>query len=603
MSSTESVLKEGGEHTISDLTILKRIWNYWGTYRWVAGLAFLCLFMAKAIKAYIPLGLGLLIQSVLSNANADLAIRNQEYSKLVWECLFLGFLLFLSFLLEGAHITLTGWWGQQPVLKMRCEVYNHIQRLPLKFFDQTPIGSLMSYTVQDLEQINKLVGESFVPIFGSLLLYFCIFIAMLWINWQLFLVVLVLTPILGWLTYNFLSKQKQINKRLREIISNLNVFLQENLVGAFTIRNLGLVNNERKIYKNIVDQLKNVNLENQSESYFYLAGINYYQNLIMIIVFMCMIIFFPANLGAMFFVFMLYINMLMKPIWELVDRYKHLQSAIAAGRRIFNLLDNQATEPQHPSVHPLTDIETIEFDHVWFAYEQDNWILKDLTFSIKKGETIAIVGPTGTGKTSIISLLLRFYDFQKGTIRINGRNIKDYALSDLRRQFSLVLQDPVIFSGSIEENVNLYDSTIGKEQIEKVIEHLQMGPFLERFPDRLSHFVSERGQNISVGEMQIISLIRAMAHRRSILMLDEATSNIDSVQEKIIKEALKKILHEQTSIVIAHRLSTIQDATRIIVVLEGKVAESGTHEDLLRANGIYASFYHEISAAGDSFTE
>lgn len=264
---------------------------------------------------------------------------------------------------------------------------------------------------------------------------------------------------------------------------------------------------------------------------------------------------------------------------------------MAAAERIFNVLDKQ-TEPKGPfPSQALEQITSIQFQDVWFAYEKENWILKGLSFEIKRGESVALVGITGAGKTSIMSLILRFYDFQKGKILINGRDIRAYSLEAIRHQFSVVLQDPVIFSGSISDNISLFQGSITPDKIHSVVDYLNMHSFIDRFPERLQYPLTERGKSLSLGEMQLISMARALAQPRSFLILDEATANIDTGTERIIQEALKKILKDKTALVIAHRLSTIKDASRIIVVHNGIVAESGTHSELLANRGLYEKLY------------
>jgi ATP-binding cassette subfamily B protein len=283
--------------------------------------------------------------------------------------------------------------------------------------------------------------------------------------------------------------------------------------------------------------------------------------------------------------------MVFRPLADLAERYNVLQSAMAAAEKIFEVLDTSIEEEGAQPGAELNSIDSIEFQDVWFAYEEEHYVLKGLSFKVNKGESIALVGMTGSGKTTILNVLLRFYPFQKGMIRINGQDIHQYAVQDLRRCFSVILQDPVIFSGTIEDNISLYDASIGSEEVRASAEFVNLSPFVDELPQKYKQPLKERGIGLSAGEMQLIALARAVAHERSVLIMDEATSNIDVLTEKIIQDSLKKILKEQTALVIAHRLTTIQDVRRIFVLSQGRVVEQGSHEELLNAKGIYSNIY------------
>jgi ATP-binding cassette, subfamily B, multidrug efflux pump len=327
---------------------------------------------------------------------------------------------------------------------------------------------------------------------------------------------------------------------------------------------------------------------------FFFAGIDTLQNLSLIAIFVFLFVFSHPGQSFQagnFFTFSLYVVMVFRPLLDLAERYNILQSAMAAAERIFEVLDTSVEQEGPTPGLPLNEIQSIVFEDVWLAYEKDNWILKGLSLTLQKETSIALIGMTGSGKTSVLSLLLGFYPFQKGRILINGQEIQNYNLFNLRRQFSMIIQDPVIFSGSVADNIALYDSTITLQQIQESAAFVNLLPFIEKFPHQFDHYLTERGTSLSAGEMQLISLARAVAHRRSVLIFDEATANIDIHTEKIIQDALKKVFHHQTALIVAHRLSTIRDVHVIYVLHQGKVIESGTHDQLLHQGGVYEKLY------------
>lgn len=578
--------KEKIYSTAMDLDLIKRLWGYLRPYRFWIFVSFTFLLVSKIIEATVPIVIGKVAQQILLTANEDSAAKENLLSVVIKVCvLMMGFLLF-SYLSDVLNVIIKSFIGQKALLKLRLDVYTHIQHMPLSYYDKHSIGRLMTRTIHDIDQVNQMLTESVVPLIGNLFLFLAIIIGILFIDWRFAFVVVFLLPIVFLLTYSFSTHQRRCYERVRSIVSAMNTFVQEHLMGAFTIRNFGLEKKERGEFEKINEDHCNAYLETIKNFAFFISSIDFLQSSFLIIGFI--FIAFSMSPGSefnagTFFTLSLYALMFFRPLADLAERYNVLQSAMAASERIFNLMDQPAEDSSEKLT--LEDVETIEFRDIWFAYEKENWILRGFSFCIKKGESIALVGITGEGKTTVASLLLQFYIPQKGAILINGRNINEYSKMDLRRHFSLVLQDPVIFSGTIFDNISLYQTEITKEAAQKVMDTLGV----HGFP--LDTSLSERGKTLSLGEMQLISLVRAVANNRSVFILDEATANIDTNTEKMIQSILKKVLKDKTAVVIAHRLSTIKDVNRVLVLHKGKIVEEGSHSQLIQANGIYEKLY------------
>jgi ATP-binding cassette subfamily B protein len=569
-----------------DNALIKRLLTYLYPYRLWVGIAIVMLMIAAAIEAWVPIRIGQLAQEVISQDDP------QHFYTILMSCaIVLGWIL-LNYVLDIFNILIKNQIGQKAIFNLRVQVYEHIQKLPMPFFDHHAIGSLMTRTIQDVDQINQLLSESVIPLIGSAILFIGIFIGIFVINWQMGLFFCLIFPLTWYFVQRFRRKQRQSYRLLRSIISNMNAFLQEHLMGVHIVRHFGLYDTERKKFAQLNQEYLKTSLQATHHYSVFFSGTEFLRNLSMIGAFVLLALFSSFNLQiGTFFTISLYSLMIFRPLLDLAERYNVLQSAMAAAERIFAVLD---TPPEYAGAHPgadLTTIESIEFDNVWFAYEAENWILKGLCFKLLKGESMALVGVTGSGKTSVMNLLLGFYPIQKGRILINGQEIDKYSRGALRKQFSIILQDPVIFSGSIYDNIALYDPQINLRQVTDSATYVNLTPVVAKFSDQFEHVLTERGTSLSVGEMQLIALARAVAHQRSVLILDEATSNIDVHTEKIIQETIKKILGRQTALVIAHRLSTIQDVTRILVLHQGVAAESGTHQQLLEKGGIYEKLY------------
>jgi len=573
---------------------IKQLLCYLAPYRFYLGLAIALLVISKGIEAFVPLFLGKVLQTVLNSISFSPKQANDTLLLVLNQCLTASILLVCGYALEISNVVLKNWIGQKGILHLRVDVYRHIQAMPLEFYNTQPVGTLMTRTIHDVEQINQMFCESIVPLIGSAILFFFICFGVITLDLRAAIVLFCTLPFAAWLLNHFRFHQRRCYDLIRSIVAALNAFIQEQLMGAATIRAFGLHRAEKRQFNAINCDHRNANIETIHYFSFFFAGIDLLQGFSLIILFVVLAVFSAPMTGfeaGTFFSFSLYILMLFRPLLDLAERYNLLQSAIAAANRIFHLLD-QPTEAITDTGHAeLNTIETIDFEDVWFAYKDDHWVLKGATFSIKKGEVFALVGATGSGKTTLVNLLLRLIKHQKGEIKINGKNIQDYSLYQLRRQFSVILQDPELFSGTIEENISLGKEEVSRETVESVVDEVGLRPLINSFSDGVQHTLAERGKSLSAGQRQLISLARAIAQKGSMLILDEATANIDSMTENLIQDILKKIFSEKTAIVIAHRLSTIRNVDKILVIHEGRVKEQGTHKALFAQKGIYEKLY------------
>jgi ATP-binding cassette subfamily B multidrug efflux pump len=577
-----------------DWSLIRRLMKYVQPYKYLFYGAILLLIVAKGVEAYVPIYIGYVTQTILSSVALEPIQKMQTLSIIIKHCIIIFSFITLAYMLDGVNVIVKNWIGQKSLYQLRIDVYSHIQSMPLEFYNKSAVGTLMTRTIHDVEQVNQLFSESLVPLVGSIILFFCVCIGLILLDWRAAIVLIAILPIVFVLTNFFRYHQRRCYDKIRAIVAALNAFVQEHLMGASTIRSFGLEKEEKRYFEEINEDHRNANIETIHYFALFFAGIDFIQSLALISVFAALVVFSGVGTAfdaGVYFTFSLYVLMLFRPLADLAERYNLLQSAIAASARIFQVLDLEIENPKGTTNASLQEIGGIEFDNVWFAYKDENWILRGLSFKVEKGESIAFVGITGAGKTTVMNLLLRFYDIQKGEIRINGKNIREFSLQELRRQFSVVLQDPEIFSGTILENITLNNPSITKEMVESVVDFVNLRSFIDSLPDGIEHKLFERGKSLSAGQRQLISFARAVAYNRNALILDEATANIDSNTEIIIQQLLKKILHGKTCIVIAHRLSTIKDVDKIFVLHAGVVKEQGTHQELLKNGGFYEKLY------------
>lgn len=567
-----------------DLKVLKRLLKFAKPY---AGHMYLLIFLTLALAGLTPIR-PYLIQHII-----DTELANGDYQGLLNLVYILIALLFIQGFVQYTHTYLSGWVGQTIIKDIRTELFSHIQRLNLKFFDKTPIGRLVTRNVSDIETLANVFSQGIAMMLGDLLQIVVILGFMLYTDWKLTLVSLSSLPILIWATYVFKEKIKVSFNHIRTAVANLNSFVQEHITGMSIVQ---IFNSEEEEY----EKFKEINREHRKAN---IKSVLYYS------------IYFPVAeviqaIGIGFLVwygavemidatyqpgiliaFIMYIMMFFRPIRMIADKFNTLQMGLVSTNRIIALLDNTEHIPNQGSYAPEKLHGDVQFNNVWFAYNDDNYILKDINLEVKSGQTVALVGATGAGKSSIINLLSRFYDINKGEIILDGKNINDYELTALRKNIGVVLQDVFLFSDTIEKNITLGNPDISREQITKAAEIVGAMDFINKLPNGFDYNVMERGSTLSVGQRQMISFVRAMVYDPKIIVLDEATSSVDTETEELIQHAISKMMAGRTSIVIAHRLSTIQHADQIIVLDKGEVKEVGTHDELLAKDSFYTQLH------------
>ena len=502
-------------------------------------------------------------------------------------------LMVIQAIAQWAHTYYSGWIGQVIIKDIRVRLYTHLLRLRLKFFDNTPIGRLVTRNVSDIETLADVFSEGLAAIIGDLLQIVTILGVMFYIDWKLTLVSLSTLPLLVISTYVFKEKIKVTFNDVRNAVANLNSFLQEHITGMTIVQ---LFNREQREF----DKFKEINREHRAA---HIRSVLYYSVYfpvaeIIQAIGIGLVVWYGAvgvlgmNLQIGILIsFIMYLQLFFRPIRMIADRFNTLQMGVVSSSRIFKLLASSEHIANEGSFSPEKVQGNVRLDQVWFAYKEEDYVLKNISFEAKQGQTIALVGATGAGKSSIINLISRFYEINKGAITIDGTNIQDYELSALRKHIGVVLQDVFLFSSSIYQNITLGNPSITKEQVLEAAELVGAAKFIEKLPGGLDYNVMERGATLSVGQRQLISFVRAMVYNPEILILDEATSSVDSETEELIQESIEKMMHGRTSIVIAHRLSTIQQADQILVLHKGEIVETGTHQSLLEKGGYYTQLH------------
>ncbi|MEQ8924989.1 MAG: ABC transporter ATP-binding protein [Fulvivirga sp.] len=510
--------------------------------------------------------------------------------------LLVGLLIFQS-IVQYAHTFMSGWLGQHIIRDIRIRLYKHLVSLRLKFFDRTPIGRLVTRNVSDVETLADVFSEGLAAMVGDLLQLIFILGLMIYTDWRLALVSLSTLPLLIISTYVFKEKIKVAFNDVRNAVSNLNSFVQEHITGMSIVQIFGSEKREYKKFTEINREHRRANLKSvlYYSIYFPVAEIISAAGIGLLVWYGAKGVIHQEETGitlGMLIAFIMYIQMFFRPIRLIADRFNTLQLGIVSSSRIMKLLDNEEHIPNNGTHIPDHIEGEVDFDKVWFAYNDNEYVLKDISLKVNPGETVALVGATGAGKSSIINLLNRFYDINRGSIKVDGRDIQEYDLDALRSNIGVVLQDVFLYSDTIRHNITLGNPNIGDEEIMRAAELVGAKKFIERLPGGLNYNVMERGSTLSVGQRQLISFVRAMVYNPKILVLDEATSSVDTETEEMIQKAIDKMMKGRTAIVIAHRLSTIQQADNIIVLDKGEIKESGSHEELLNQGGFYTQLHN-----------
>lgn len=572
---------------IIDWSVLRRLMKFVTPYR-VRFISVVVLTIVLGILA--PLR-PFLIQYTLDN---DVSVGN--YDAMVRMMVILVALLILNSIAQYVHTFISGWLGQQVIRDIRAKLYEHLISLRLKFFDKTPIGRLVTRTISDVETLSDVFSEGLAAMVGDLLQIVFILAFMFYQDWRLALLSLSTIPLLLISTYVFKEKIKVAFNDVRNAVSNLNTFVQEHITGMNIVQIFAGEKREFEKFKEINEEHKQANLRSvlYYSVYFPVAEIIAAAGTGLLVWYGAKGVINYEETGltiGKLVAFIMYIQMFFRPIRMIADRYNTLQMGIVSSSRIMNLLDSTEHVQENGQIKAEHLRGEVKFENVWFSYNEGDYVLKDINLEIKPGETIALVGATGAGKSSMINLLNRFYEINRGTIRIDGIDIKNYDLGTLRKNIGVVLQDVFLFSDTILQNISLGNRDVTEEMAWHAADLVGARKFIDRLPGKLSYNVMERGATLSVGQRQLISFIRAMVYDPKILILDEATSSVDSETEEMIQQAIEKMMKDRTSIVIAHRLSTIQKADKIIVMDHGEIKEVGRHEELLVREGYYAQLH------------
>lgn len=497
-------------------------------------------------------------------------------------------------LAEFGQTYLMQWTGQQAMFDLRRQLMTQLQRLDLAFYDRNPVGRLVTRVTSDVDALNELLASGLVTIIGDVLVLSFVVFAMFQLSPGMAGLLLAVMPFVILVTAIFRRSVAQSYRRIRVAIARINSYLQEHVNGIVVLQ---LFNRERRSR----DEFEQINRDHMDAFKDSIFAYGWFYPVVEFLSMLALAMLlgyggYQVREGALtlgvLVAFFQYGLRFFRPIQDLSEKYNILQSAMAAAERIFKLLDTPVEVQAKATTVPVpAGPVSLEFRNVWFAYKGEDWVLRDVSFTIAAGETIAVVGHTGAGKTTLTNLLLRFYDVQRGSILISGHDIREYDLAELRRQFSIVLQDPYLFTGTIADNIRLGTNGISEEEIRRATEQVNLGEFLRSLPEGFQHPVRERGNGLSTGQKQLLSFARALAHNPRILILDEATSSVDTETELRVREALGRLVEGRTSVIIAHRLSTIQRADRIFVMHKGQLREAGTHQELLAMRGIYYKLY------------
>lgn len=519
----------------------------------------------------------------------DHQIAEGDVTGLYYMIALLLVILVVHTVISYVNIYLADWLGQSIIRDIRIKLYAHLMRFRLSFFDKTPIGRLVTRNISDIETLSNFTSEGLAGILGDVLQLAFILCFMLYMNWKLTLISLSVLPILLISTYVFKESIKHSFNLVRTAVSNLNTFVQEHITGMAVVQIFNSEEREYKKFEAINEEHRDANLKSvlYYSIYFPIAEIIAASGIGLLVWMGSKEVLAGYTTAGTLISFIMYLSMFFRPIRMIADRFNTLQLAAVSADRIFKLLEDEEEIAENGTVKKEI-VGEVAFNQVSFGYDPEHFVLKDISFTVKKGQTFALVGPTGAGKSSVINLISRLYDIQKGEILIDGVNVRDYELGNLRAQIGTVLQDVFLFSDSIRNNITLHNPSISDEQIWEAAELVGAAPFIRQLHGQLDYRVMERGGTLSVGQRQLISFIRTLVYDPKIIILDEATSSIDGETEELIQEAILKLMKGRTAIVIAHRLSTVQHADTILVIEKGEIKERGNHKELIKLGGIYS---------------
>ena len=574
--------------------ILSRVFSFVGPYRFIFWInVFLGIFLAFAtpirpylIQATVNLAIG---KVVILPQWVHWCLPNEAFNSVLQLILAISLFQVAFIVIETIfRFCFTygmSWLGQQVIRDLRNKVYQKIMYWEMRQFDKTPIGTLTTRTINDIESINDIFSDGLIPIIADFLTIVVTLTTMFFINWELTLICLIPFPIMIVATYFFKESVNKSFVQVRNAVAALNAFVQEHISGMQVVQAFAAEEKEMKKFDAINEHHKNANIKAIFAYSVFFPVVE-----VVLALSIGLIVWWVAGQSldaGMLVAFILFLNQIFRPLRMIADKFNVLQMGMVAAERVFKILDNEDVTLDQGQYVPNQIQGAIEFKNVQFAYQAPNWILDELNFKVAAGETVALVGPTGSGKTSIISILNRLYPYQAGQILLDGVLIEDYALDRLRASIGVVLQDVFLFSGSVYDNITLRNPSIRPEQVEEAAKMIGMHDFIMQLPGGYQYHVMERGATLSLGQRQLLSFIRALLYNPSILILDEATSSIDTESEQLIEKAIETLIQGRTSIVIAHRLSTIRKADQILVLEQGKIIEKGTHQHLMEQGGFY----------------
>lgn len=570
-----------------DSVLIRRLYYFIEPYKWWALLAIGLTLSAAFLGTVRP---------KLTQVAVDDYIAVDDYSGLLWIIALLGMALVGEFIILVANTYLTRWFGQGALFSLRNAVFEKIQSLHVQFFDKNPIGRLITRTTSDIEALSELLSDGVVNMIGDLFRIFFILYFMLVMSWELTIIAILVLPVLFYSTFWFKGKVRSAFLDVRDQIARLNSFVQEHISGMAVVQLFNRQKKQKKQFVGINEEHKDAHIRTIFYFSIFWPVVEVLASLAMALVVWyggARALMDQVSFGVLL-AFIQYVRQFFNPIRGLSEKYNTLQSALASSERIFDVLDTEKKVVEAEDAMDPQDIKgRIDFKNVWFSYnEEDEVILKDVSFTAKPGEVLAIVGATGAGKSTIINLLMRYYDINEGEIMLDGRNIKELSLGGLRKNFGLVLQDNALFSGSVMENITLGNPDITREDVIRASKEVDCHKFISKLPGGYDYVLNERGASLSMGQRQLICFVRAMVYNPKILVLDEATSSVDSETEELVTKACDKMMKGRTSIVIAHRLSTIRGADKILVMHKGQIREEGSHKLLMeKDDGIYRKLY------------